>query len=61
MHMAEFRNATFFTTLAINASTVLSLSIYSILFFLLIMSRFLAPKTVISRNAQYISTTLNVD
>lgn len=58
MHMAGFRDATFFTTLATKASTVLSL--FMTFYFLLIMAGFLAPKTFRIRNAQYVSTTLNV-
>lgn len=50
--MAGFRDATFFTTLAINAFTVLSL--FVAFYVLLIISKVLAAKTVIIRSAQYI-------
>lgn len=53
MHMVGFRDATFFTALAMNASTVrsLTLSIYSILFLcLLLFLRSLAAETVLIRN-----------
>lgn len=59
MHMVGFRDATFFTALAMNASTVLSLALF-IAFFLLIISRSPAPRTVIIGYAQYISALFNI-